>query len=175
MIIRCFVPNDFEDILSIELEAFSERNPFLYINFYELNRNGFLVVEEGGVVVGYVVGYQLTEKEGRIFSLAVKDGYRNRGLGTQLLHAILAVFYDNSFHYASLEVRTSNTRAQKLYHRMGFVPCWTEPGYYNDGEDGTIMKMHLSPHRFLNMLKIKEVVPTRHEPVFSIPDLISYC
>ncbi len=165
MIIRQFEPDDFQGVLLIEMEAFSEHNPFLYINFYELNRDYFLVAEVGGSVVGYVVGYQLIENEGRIFSIAVKNEYKNCGIGTQLVYAIFNVFYRSAFQYVSLEVRASNTGAQKLYRRLGFVPCWIEEGYYSDNEDGIIMKMRLYPALFLNVLKIKEeVMPTRHEP-----------
>lgn len=175
MNIRRFVPNDFEQILSIEQEAFSDHNPLVYINFYEININGFLVAVEDNIVVGFVVGYQLNENEGRIFSLAVKDGYKRHGIGTHLIHSILKTFHENSLQSASLEVRVSNIRAQKLYQRVGFVSCWIEKQYYFDGEDGIIMKMRTSPqclpHNLNNTLQ-KQVIPTKHEPVFEIPDSI---
>ena len=175
MNIRRFVPDDFEEILSIEQEAFSDHNPLVYINFYEMNMNGFLVAVEDSMVVGFVVGYQLNDNEGRIFSLAVKDGYKSRGIGTRLIHSILKIFYDNSFQSASLEVRVSNVRAQKLYRQVGFVPCWIEKKYYFDGEDGVIMKMRTSSqclsHDLNNPLQ-KQVIPTRHEPAFKTPNSI---
>ncbi|MGP8321108.1 MAG: ribosomal protein S18-alanine N-acetyltransferase [Methanosarcinaceae archaeon] len=175
MNIRRFVPDDFEHVLSIEQETFSDHNPIIYINFYELNMNGFLVAEENGVLVGFVVGYQLNESEGRIFSLAVKDGYKSRGIGTQLIRSILNVFYENTLQHASLEVRVSNVRAQKLYRQVGFMPCWIEKEYYFDGEDGVIMKMRISPNCLLYALNKplqKQVTPIRNVPVFKIPDSI---
>ncbi|HJH32195.1 MAG TPA: ribosomal-protein-alanine N-acetyltransferase [Methanosarcinaceae archaeon] len=175
MNIRRFVPDDFEHILSIEQTIFSDHNPLVYINFYELNMNGFLVAEENGVIAGFVVGYQLNENEGRIFSLAVKDEYKNRGIGTRLIHAILKIFYENSLQYASLEVRVSNVRAQKLYKRVGFLSCWVEKKYYFDGEDGVIMKMRTSPQCLLyaldNSLQ-KQVLPIRNGPAFKNPNSI---
>lgn len=175
MNIRHFVPDDFEHVLSIEQKIFSDHDPFVYINFYELNMNGFLVAEENGVIIGFVVGYQLNENEGRIFSLAVENEYKSRGIGTQLIHAILKIFYENSFQYASLEVRMSNVRAQKLYKRVGFVPCWVEKKYYLDGEDGVIMKMRISPQYLLYALDNplqKQVIPITNGPVFHTPDSI---
>ncbi|HJH28619.1 MAG TPA: ribosomal-protein-alanine N-acetyltransferase [Methanosarcinaceae archaeon] len=178
MIIRRFVPDDFEDILSIEQEAFSDHNPLVYINFYEMNMNGFLVAIDDNEIVGFVVGYQLNENEGRIFSLAVKDEYQSRGIGTKLIYAILKVFYGNLIQYASLEVRISNTRAQKLYNKVGFVSCWIEKKYYFDGEDGIIMKMRISPQCLLNVFDTsnnpsqKQVTLTKREPAFKIPDSI---
>ena len=175
MNIRRFVPDDFEEILSIEQEAFSDHNPLVYINFYEMNIAGFLVAVKDDMVVGFVVGYQLNENEGRIFSLAVKNGYKNHGIGTRLIHSILKVFYENSLQSVSLEVRVSNIRAQKLYKKIGFVSCWIEKKYYFDGEDGIIMKMRTSPQYLslnLNDSLQKQVIPTRHEPAFKIPSSI---
>ena len=43
MIIRKFEPYDFEGVLNIEMEAFTEHNPFVYMNFYEMNDEGFFV------------------------------------------------------------------------------------------------------------------------------------
>ncbi len=152
MIVRNFEPSDFEEVLEIESEAFSEHNPFLYMNFYEMNSEGFLVAEYNGYIVGFVVGYKLSDNEGRIFSLAVRDGFRSMGIGTMLMNAILPVFMTKFLHYASLEVRISNIRAQEFYKRMDFIPCWVEHGYYSDGEDGIIMKKRLTPFTsaFLN-------------------------
>lgn len=145
MILRYFEPEDFEEVLEIEMETFSEHNPFIYINFYEMNMDGFLVAVNGNRVAGYVVGYQIYENEGRIFTLAVKKGYRDQGVGSKLLKAILDMFNREGLKYASLEVRKNNVRAQKLYSSMNFVPCWIEKGYYSDGEDGVIMKTYLQP------------------------------
>ncbi len=175
MNIRRFVPDDFEEVFLIEQEAFSDHDTFVYINFYEMNMNGFLVAVKNEEIVGFVVGYQLNENEGRIFALAVKDEYKSRGIGTQLVHAILKIFYENSIQYAGLEVRISNVRAQKLYQRVGFVPCWVEKKYYFDGEDGIIMKIRTSPQCLLYALDNplqKQVIPIRNGPAFKTPDSI---
>lgn len=163
MIIRSFEPDDFEGVLEIESQAFSEHNPFIYMNFYEMNRNGFLIAIENEIVAGFVVGYRCSENEGRIFSLAVREGYRGCNIGSCLLNSILETFYQEGLQYASLEVRASNEGAQRLYRRMDFVPCWIEQGYYCDGEDGIIMKTRLSPERFIGILK-KRPVPSRCGP-----------
>ncbi|HHV23446.1 MAG: ribosomal protein S18-alanine N-acetyltransferase [Methanosarcina sp.] len=147
--IRRFAPEDFQEVVEIESEAFSEHNSLLYMGFYETVGDGFLVAELDGKVVGYVVGYRSAENEGHIFSIGVKEEYRRRGIGTALIHAICDLFVVNGLKYARLEVRNSNIRAQNLYRSIGFVPCWTEKKYYSDGEDGMVMKMHLHPYRLL--------------------------
>lgn len=145
IVIRNFEPGDFEEVLEIESEAFSEHNPFLYMNFYEMNSDGFLVAEYNKYIVGFVVGYALSSNEGRIFSLAVRRGYRSLGIGAKLMNSILTVFMTKLLQNASLEVRITNIRAQEFYKRMDFLPCWIEHGYYSDGEDGIIMKKRLTP------------------------------
>lgn len=147
MIVRYFEPQDFEEVMEIESQAFEEHNPFLYMNFYEMNNDCFLVADHNGHVTGFVAGYQMAENEGRIFSLAVREGYQGFGIGTRLLESITGIFNEKALRYASLEVRLSNNKAQGLYRKMEFIPCWIEHGYYSDGEDGLIMKKVLSPYR----------------------------
>ncbi|MGB9928965.1 MAG: ribosomal protein S18-alanine N-acetyltransferase [Methanosarcina sp.] len=147
--IRRFVPEDFEAIVEIEREAFSEHDSLVYMSFYEMVGDGFLVAEYDGEPVGYIVGYRSAENEGHIFSVGVKREYRGHGIGTGLIRAICDIFVTNGLKYARLEVRSSNIAAQKLYRFIGFIPCWTEKKYYSDGEDGMVMKMHLHPYRLL--------------------------
>ncbi len=143
--VRRFEPSDFEQVLEIESEVFSEHNPFLYMNFYEMNNEGFLVAEYSGSIVGFIVGYELNRNEGRIFSFAVREGFRSMGIGSRLMDAILAVFMTKLLQFASLEVRITNFRAQSFYKRIHFIACWVQRGYYSDGEDGIIMKKRLTP------------------------------
>ena len=88
--IRRFAPEDFQEVVEIESEAFSEHNSLLYMSFYETVGDGFLVAEQDGNVVGYVVGYRSGENEGHIFSVGVKEEYRGRGIGTSLIHVFNA-------------------------------------------------------------------------------------
>lgn len=172
IVVRNFEPADFEEVLEIEAEAFSEHNPFLYMNFYEMNSEGFLVAEYNNYIVGFVVGYSLSPTEGRIFSLAVRNSYRSLGIGGRLMNSILAVFMCKFLQYASLEVRISNIRAQEFYKRMDFVPCWVEHGYYSDGEDGIIMKKRLTPFASSFLENKNEYVLPGKKHVFRFLDYI---
>lgn len=153
MIIRQFEPYDFEDVLNIEMEAFTEHNPFVYMNFYEMNKEGFFVVSMNNRIVGFVMGYRSAVNEGRIFSLAVKKEYQGMGIGSQLIKTILNVFQQQGLRSATLEVRASNHIAKKLYQNLGFIACWVEQRYYSDGENGIIMKKQLSPLCWVNSIQ----------------------
>jgi [ribosomal protein S18]-alanine N-acetyltransferase len=177
--IRRFAPEDFQEIVEIEREAFSEHDSLVYMNFYEMVGAGFLVAEQDGKVVGYVVGYRSAENEGHIFSVGVKEEYRGKGIGTELIHNICDMFVANGLKYARLEVRNSNKGAQKLYRSIGFVSCWTEKKYYSDGEDGMVMKMHLHPYRLLvskrKKQKYLEAIFSDNEFLATLRGPISYC
>lgn len=173
--IRRFAPEDFQEVVDIESEAFSEHNSLLYMGFYEAVGDGFLVAELDGKVVGYVVGYRSAENEGHIFSIGVKKEYQRRGIGTRLIRTICDIFVVNGLKYARLEVRNSNIGAQKLYKSIGFVPCWTEKKYYSDGEDGMVMKMHLHPYRLLtSKQRYLESIHSDNEFFVTFKDPISY-
>ncbi len=43
--------------------------------------------------------------------------------------------------HLTLEVRTGNEAARRLYHRFGLAPVGVRPGYYQ-GEDALIMWAH---------------------------------
>ncbi|NPE30625.1 ribosomal protein S18-alanine N-acetyltransferase [Methanococcoides sp. SA1] len=173
MIVRKFMPEDFEQVLAIEMEAFTEHNPFVYMNFYEMKDEGFLVATMDTKIIGFVMGYRSETNEGRIFSLAVKKEWQNMGVGKKLLNSILDIFRDQDIRSATLEVRISNDKAIQMYRNMDFIACWVEQDYYSDGESGIIMKKQLSPRSWVNHSKnISFEVPSLSDTKFRLPDNI---
>lgn len=140
LLIRKFMPRDFQQVLSIEEESFWEHDPFLYMKQYEMSSDGFLVAEKDGIVVGFVVGMLISRTEGRIFSIAVSKKHRGGGIATLLVKELLDVFRRKGVTSVRLEVRRSNLIAQKLYQNMGFEIVGVAPKYYSDGEDGLMMR-----------------------------------
>ena len=147
-IIRRYVPEDKYSILMLEAEAFNDHNPYEYFTLYEIFRDGFFVCTIGEDIVGFVVGYALSEYEGHIFSLAVSDAHRNKGYAELLVDHICTYFIFKGLQKASLEVRIGNTPALNLYKKLGFVVCWMESKYYTDGEDGYVMMVQLNSYFF---------------------------
>lgn len=141
--LRQFQPGDFHQVIDIEQRVFQEHDPYVYMELYESVADGFYVAVDSGKVVGYVVGFLSMPGKGRIFTLAVEEGYRNRGIGTRLMERICDLLKIKGAKGAALEVRLSNVSAQQFYLRRGFVPAWVERGYYSDGEDAVVMKKEL--------------------------------
>lgn len=141
--IRAFQPEDFNDIIEIERQVFSEHDPYIYMELYESVPDGFFVAIMDGEIVGYVVGFISIPIKGRIFTLCVKEGCRGMGIGTKLVEKICETLRKKGSNEATLEVRISNISAQHFYFKRGFMPTWVERGYYSDGEDALVMRKEL--------------------------------
>ncbi|HYA60642.1 MAG TPA: ribosomal protein S18-alanine N-acetyltransferase [Candidatus Acidoferrum sp.] len=135
-LIRRFTPTDYEKVIEIEKEAFNEFNPLLFMMAYDSASDGFLIAENNGCAIGFIVGVVSASDEVRILSLAVSTVYQNRGIATALLKKFIEIYRAKGILSIKLEVRASNLRAQKLYMSLGFNTVKIIPSYYTDGEDG---------------------------------------
>lgn len=59
-----------------------------------------------------------------IVTLAVAEGYRQHGIGNQLLQAADAFARDHGYHDMLIGALPQNARAVALYRRHGFLPSW---------------------------------------------------
>jgi len=141
-LIRQIAPPDILEVLKIEYSCFKYPYPPSLINFLYANfRETFLVVEVGEIA-GYVIGIS-DDKEGHIISIAVKENYRNLGIGKALMDGIIENFRNKEISCVRLEVRESNTRAITFYKRLGFTEKELIPSYYEDGEGAYILVKNL--------------------------------
>jgi ribosomal-protein-alanine N-acetyltransferase len=92
---------------------------------------------------GYVFGFAglwMMAGEAHITNIAVREKYRRQGIGELLLISMIELALELDAHLVTLEVRTSNTTAQSLYAKYGFVEVGLRRGYYTDNrEDGVLM------------------------------------
>ncbi len=142
VIIREYRTRDFKDIMEIDREAFSPRNPVYDVYIYVTYCN-ILVADIGGKVVGYIAVMDLDKETSKIVSFAVKKEFRGRGIGKRLLTSAIERCRENGKNRILLEVRVSNYVAQNLYKKMGFRIVDVVPRYYHDGEDAYIMALDL--------------------------------
>ncbi len=90
-------------------------------------------------VVGFA-GFWVVADEGHLTSIAVREAYRQQGIGELLLMSFIDQALALKVHVATLEVRVSNTAAQNLYAKYGFTQVGIRRGYYLDNkEDAWIM------------------------------------
>lgn len=129
-----FETPDIRRVMEIEEESFLDGDAGLYLELYEEWPEGFLIAENEGKVIGFVVLVLTLDGDGRIFSLAVDPKYRGKGVGKTLLKATFNTLRKRKIAYVWLEVRANNPVAQRLYRSMGFMEVGFIPYYYKDGE-----------------------------------------
>jgi ribosomal-protein-alanine N-acetyltransferase len=88
-----------------------------------------LVVEQDREICGFIVYTQLLD-EGTIHNIAVRPACQRRGMARALLAEVLDVLALDGANRALLEVRVSNTAAQRLYDSFGFELDGVRKNYY---------------------------------------------
>src|SRR5690606_37665763 len=78
---------------------------------------------------GFVLA-RLAAGEGEILTIAVGRAYRRRGLGRDLMEAVLRALHGERAEALFLEVDEANAPALALYRRLGFREVGRRPGYY---------------------------------------------
>ncbi len=92
----------------------------------------YLVARIGTEIVGYA-GLMLVAGDGHITNVGVAPEHRRQGIATRLLLELTRRALDEAADALTLEVRASNTGAQDLYRRFGFVPAGVRKNYYPAG------------------------------------------
>ena len=102
-------------------------------------------IETRSLVRHYIVGFVglwIMAGEAHITSIAVREAYRQRSIGELLLISAISLAMEMKATLVTLEVRVSNTSAQHLYTKYGFVQVGLRRGYYTDNkEDALIMSI----------------------------------
>ncbi len=102
----------------------------------------YVVARIGSSVVGYA-GAMAVLDDGHITTVAVDPEWNRFGIGTRLLACTVRRVVALGVQQLTLEVRMSNTEAQRLYQRFGFAPAGVRRGYYVDtNEDAMVMWAH---------------------------------
>ncbi len=87
-----------------------------------------------------MAGIWMMVDEAHIVTIAVRRSHKRQGLGERLLISIIEMARQLGANIVTLEVRVSNTVAQTLYAKYGFLTAGTRRKYYSDnGEDALIM------------------------------------
>jgi ribosomal-protein-alanine acetyltransferase len=106
----------------------------------------FLVSVDEDRIVGYAIAHHLTGNDiADIHNIAVIESHRGRGVGAELLDALVSWTLDNGASAIMLEVRADNEVAQSLYASRGFHAIATRPGYYQPaGVDALVMRREVT-------------------------------
>jgi ribosomal-protein-alanine N-acetyltransferase len=150
--LRKFGSGDLEQVVYINRLCLPEN----YTNYFftELCKRfpeTFLVAEENGEIVGYVMcrietglsGFRGIIKKGHVVSIAVLPKHQHKGIGRALMVKVMENMDLYNAKQCFLEVRVSNKAAVNLYKNLGFKVARVIRGYYVDREDAYVMSREL--------------------------------
>lgn len=104
----------------------------------ENEKTTYVVAKENNEIVGFA-GMMVFMDEATLNNIVVKKSCRGRGIGGELLEALIEICADLNLKTFTLEVNTSNTPAFKLYEKFGFQNLGIRKKYYNNSQDAYIM------------------------------------
>lgn len=107
----------------------------------------WLCVDEQAGAQDALAGYavvMLVAGEAHLLNLSVARAAQGRGVGGQLLDALMAAALAQGAHDMLLEVRPSNTAGRALYARAGFNQLGVRKNYYpaRDGREDALVLGH---------------------------------
>jgi ribosomal protein S18 acetylase RimI-like enzyme len=76
-----------------------------------------------GMLRGWDEGYRIPA-----LGIGIRDGYRDQGLGRQMMQALHDIVRERGGHRVRLRVAPGNTRARHLYESMGYRHVGVERG-----------------------------------------------
>ena len=143
--LRALRESDLNAVMAIELRGY----PFPWTRgiFIDCLRAGYpgLATERDGLLVGYGV-LSIAADAAHVLNICIDPLAQSRGLGRQLLRALVQLAADRGAQRVFLEVRPSNTPALALYHSEGFNEIGRRPRYYpaaQGREDAVVMAIEL--------------------------------
>jgi ribosomal-protein-alanine N-acetyltransferase len=152
--LRKFAMDDLASVTKINQICLPENyTDIFFVDLYRRYPETFIVVEEKGQVVGYIMcrievglsnlGFSGILKKGHVVSVAVLPEHRRKGMGKALVLQAMEGMKQYSAKQCYLEVRVTNQEAIALYKQLGLEIIRTIHGYYADGEDAFVMTANL--------------------------------
>jgi [ribosomal protein S18]-alanine N-acetyltransferase len=139
--------HDIDDILRIESASFT--HPWtrdMYLSELEHGNIAFFYIAR--TAVGEAIAFcsfWVVLDELHINNLAVLPEHRRAGVASALLVRVLADAEIRGAYRATLEVRTSNDAARRLYERLGFTVTAVRRGYYTQPDEDALVLWREAP------------------------------
>jgi ribosomal-protein-alanine N-acetyltransferase len=107
-------------------------------------------------MVGYA-GLMFSGNDAHVTNIAVDPEWQGRGVATEMMLDLAILSHERGCEAMTLEVRHTNTAAQNLYRRFGFVPAGVRKRYYENTDDAIIMWAHgVDTEEFMERLRLIE-------------------
>jgi [ribosomal protein S18]-alanine N-acetyltransferase len=144
--IRRLTYADLPQVIAIERRAFP--TPWSLAMFVlELSKPSGICL--AALVDGRLVAYLVCSRYDAVWHLmnvAVDDGLRRQGIASSLIERLFELADRPSEQY-TLEVRTSNEAAIRLYEGFGFRAAGRRRAYYHDNREDALIMWRTVPER----------------------------
>ncbi len=141
--IRPLTTKHIDTVLKLNARCFRNGENYTRHTFsYLLNEPGtvsYQAVTADGKMSAFAFVMVNPDGAGHLTTIGVAPEHRRRGLGLLLLSHLECVLKEKGVTTMALEVRLSNTSAQKLYNAAGYSVVQRLADYYSNGEDGYLM------------------------------------
>ncbi len=145
--VRRFGLSDMEDLLAIERASFGQDayDRKLFAEYARVCGGLFLLAGNSDGPVAYSLACVSRQRPhlANLISIAVHPQARGNGAASLLLTSTIRRLKLRGIERLTLMVRQSNAPALSFYRRHGFTGLRRAPGYYEDGEDGLLMRRTL--------------------------------
>ena len=130
--------DDLPVIVDLEREIYPQPwSEGIFIDELSRHDRVYVIAEADDRIAGFG-GLMLIEGDAHVTTLAVRPEARLRGLGTRLMLQLIYAGLERGSSNLTLEVRSSNTEAQRLYEKFGMTAVGMRKHYYRD-DDAVIM------------------------------------
>lgn len=127
-------------ILESEFDDFWNENVFK--QELENSNSKYIVVLENDEILGFA-GIWICIDEAHITNIVVKKSYRNNKIGSKLLEELINLANNLNLNSITLEVRSDNLPAIKIYEKYNFENLGIRKKYYENTYDAIIMTRKL--------------------------------
>ncbi len=136
---------DLDEVTALERRIYAF--PWTRGNFSDSLESGYSawLMKVDGVLIGYAVMMQAHD-EAQLLNISIAPERRRAGLGSALLHHLVAVAQERGAGRMVLEVRSSNVPGLAFYRRHGYKRIGERRGYYpaeHGREDALVLAREL--------------------------------
>lgn len=131
--IRAFVDSDVE--AAVDMEAADRLVPWSAGVFRDelAAENRIYLVAADDALVGFG-GVMVLGDEAHVTNLLIAPESRRQRIGSRLLSALIVASIEFGARHLTLEVRSRNHAARKMYAGFGLAPVGLRKGYYGDDD-----------------------------------------
>ena len=144
--IKALTEDNLKEVLLLNLRCFKRGENYTKYTFRYLltapNILSYKLITAEKQMVGFVF-ISVNNEIGHITTIGIAPEHRRRGLGEKLLDHIENTLRKKDVSSIYLEVRVSNSPAQKMYLKYGYEIIQKVTRYYHNGEDAYLMSKNL--------------------------------